>query len=69
MVRFLIIRFDQTTSQSLRDAITEFMHSLSKEEYRNMFDKWIEMMQWLVDNQGHDFVSINILFVSTHKHI
>ena len=46
---------DQTDSQSLHDAITQFMYSLNKEEYRKTFDKWIERMQLCVDNQGHYF--------------
>ena len=46
---------DQTDSQSLHDAITEFMYSLDKEEYRKTFDKWIERMQLCVDNQGDYF--------------
>ena len=46
---------DHNDAQSLHDAITEFMYSLYKEEYRKAFDKWIERMQLCVDNQGHYF--------------
>ncbi|CAF3931805.1 unnamed protein product [Rotaria sordida] len=46
---------DHNDAQSLHDAITEFMYSLNKEEYKKTFDKWIERMQLCVDNQGHYF--------------
>jgi histone-lysine N-methyltransferase SETMAR len=46
---------DQTDSESLHNAITEFMYSLDKEEYRKTFDKWIQRMEFCVDNQGHYF--------------
>jgi histone-lysine N-methyltransferase SETMAR len=43
---------DQIDSQSLHNAIAEFMYSLDKEEYRKTFDKWMERMQLCLDNQG-----------------
>ena len=33
---------DQSDSQSLYDAVIDFMYSLNKEEYRKTFEKWIE---------------------------
>ena len=33
---------DQNDSESLHDAVTEFMNSLNKEEYRKTFEKWIK---------------------------
>ena len=46
---------DRNDARSLHNAVTEFMHSLSTEEYRKTFDKWIERMQLCVDNHGHYF--------------
>jgi hypothetical protein len=46
---------DQPNAESLHHAITEFMYSLDKEEYKKTFDKWIERMQLCVDNEGHYF--------------
>ena len=46
---------DQTDSQALHDAITELMYSLDKEKYRKTFDKWMERMQFCVDNQSDYF--------------
>ena len=46
---------DQNDAQSSHNAVTEFMYSLSTEEYRKTFDKWIERMQLCVDNHGHYF--------------
>ena len=45
----------QNDAQSLHNAVTEFMYSLSTEEDRKTFDKWIERMQLCVDNHGHYF--------------
>jgi len=64
---------DQNDSESLRYAVTEFMYSLSKEEYKKTFDKWIQRMQLCVDNEGDyfehlmkstlvEFLSVFILF-------
>jgi histone-lysine N-methyltransferase SETMAR len=46
---------DQSDAQSLQHAVTDFMYSLSAEEYRKTFDKWVERMQLCVDNQGYYF--------------
>jgi histone-lysine N-methyltransferase SETMAR len=46
---------DQNNSESLCRAVSDFMDSLSKEEYRKTFDKWIERMQLCVDNNGDYF--------------
>ncbi|CAF1677290.1 unnamed protein product, partial [Adineta ricciae] len=46
---------DQSDPQSLQHAVTDLMYSLSAQEYRKTFDKWIERMQLCVDNQGHYF--------------
>jgi hypothetical protein len=35
---------DQNDLESLRYAVIEFMYSLSKEEYKQTFDKWIQRM-------------------------
>jgi hypothetical protein len=44
---------DQSDSESLHQAVSDFMNSLSKEEYRKTFDKWIQRMWRLcVDNRG-----------------
>ena len=46
---------DQSDSESLYDAVTDFMYSLNKEEYRKTFEKWIGRMQLCVDNHGDYF--------------
>ncbi|CAF2882018.1 unnamed protein product [Rotaria sp. Silwood2] len=46
---------DQDDSESLHRAITEFMNSMSIEEYKKTFDKWIQRMQLCVDNEGDYF--------------
>jgi hypothetical protein len=46
---------DQNDSESLFDAVTKFMNSLDKEEYRKTFDKWIQRMGLCVDNEGDYF--------------
>jgi len=46
---------DQSDSESLYDAVTDFMYSLNKEEYRETFEKWIQRMQLCIDNQGDYF--------------
>jgi len=46
---------DQSDSESLHQAVSDFMNSLSKEEYRKTFDKWIQRMRLCVDNRGDYF--------------
>ncbi|CAF3917223.1 unnamed protein product [Rotaria sp. Silwood1] len=46
---------DQSDSQSLHQAVSDFMNSLSKEEYRKTFDKRIQRMRLCVDNRGDYF--------------
>lgn len=46
---------DQPNSETLHHAITEFMYSLDKDEYRKTFEKWIQRMQLCVDKQGDYF--------------
>jgi len=46
---------DQSDSQSLCDAVVNFMYSLSNEEYKKTFEKWMERMQLCIDNQGDYF--------------
>ena len=46
---------DQSDSTSLYDAVTNFMYSLNKEEYRKTFEKWIERMQLCINNQDDYF--------------
>jgi len=46
---------DQSDSQSLYDAVVNFMYSLSNEEYKKTFEKWMERMQLCIDNQGDYF--------------
>ena len=46
---------DQSDSESLHQAVSDFMNSLSIEEYRKTFDKWIERMRLCVNNRGDYF--------------
>jgi histone-lysine N-methyltransferase SETMAR len=46
---------DQSDSESLYDAVSEFMYSINKEEYRKTFEKRIQRMQLYIDNQGDYF--------------
>ena len=46
---------DQSDSESLHQAVSDFMNSLSKEEYRKTFDKWIQRMRLCVDNRSDYF--------------
>ena len=46
---------NQDDAESLHEAVTKFMKSLRKEEYRNTFDKWIERMHLCVNNHGDYF--------------
>lgn len=46
---------DHNDSESLHNAVVEFMYSVSKEEYRKNFDKWIQRMQLCVDSEGEYF--------------
>ncbi|CAF2881198.1 unnamed protein product [Rotaria sp. Silwood2] len=46
---------DHNDSESLRGAVTKFMYSLSKEEYKKTFDKWLQRMQLCIDNKGDYF--------------
>lgn len=46
---------DQNNSESLYRTVSQFMNTLSKEEYRKTFDKWIQRMQLCVDNNGDYF--------------
>ena len=46
---------DQNDSQLLYGAVVSFMYSLSKEEYKKIFEKWVERMQMCIDNQGDYF--------------
>ncbi len=46
---------DQNDAESLHDAITTFMYSLNREEYKKTFDKWLQRMQLCVDNDGDYF--------------
>jgi histone-lysine N-methyltransferase SETMAR len=46
---------DQNDSESLYDAVSEFMYSINKEEYRKTFEKWTERMRLCIDNQGDYF--------------
>ncbi len=46
---------DQDDSESLHDAVIDFMNSLNPNEYKKTFEKWIERMQLCVDNHGDYF--------------
>ena len=46
---------DQNNSESLHHAVSNFMNSLNREEYRKTLDKWIQRMQLCVDNNGDYF--------------
>ena len=46
---------DYNDSQSLHDAIVNFMYSINNEEYKKTFEKWIERMQLCIDHDGHYF--------------
>jgi hypothetical protein len=46
---------DQNYSKSLFDAVTKFMNSLDKEDYRKTFDTSIQRMHLCVDNEGDYF--------------
>ena len=46
---------DQNDSESLHQAVSDFMNSLNKEEYRKIFDKWVERMRLCVNNRGDYF--------------
>ena len=46
---------DQDDAESLHEAVTKFMKSLKKEEYKKTFDKWIERMHLCVNNHGDYF--------------
>ena len=40
---------DQNDSESLYDAVNEFMYSLHKEAYKKTFEKWIERMRLCIE--------------------
>jgi histone-lysine N-methyltransferase SETMAR len=46
---------DQSDAESLHDAVIDFMNSITQDEYKKTFDKWIERMQLCVHNDGHYF--------------
>lgn len=46
---------DQDDSESLHDAVINFMNSLHPDEYKKTFEKRIERMQLCVDNNGDYF--------------
>ncbi len=46
---------DQDNSESLYEAVVNFIKSLKHEEYKNTFNQWIERMQLCVNNQGDYF--------------
>ncbi|CAF3022775.1 unnamed protein product [Rotaria sp. Silwood2] len=46
---------DQDDSESLHDAVTDFMHSLNRDNYKKTFVKWIERMRLCVDNHSDYF--------------
>lgn len=46
---------DQDDSESLHGAVTDFMDSLNRDEYKKTFEKWIQRMQLCVDNHGDYF--------------
>lgn len=46
---------DQNNSESMYRAVSTFLESLSRDEYRKTFDKWIERMQLCIDNNGDYF--------------
>ena len=46
---------NQDDAESLHEAVTKFMKSLRKGEYRKTFHKWIERMHLCVNNHGDYF--------------
>ncbi|CAF4590887.1 unnamed protein product, partial [Didymodactylos carnosus] len=46
---------DQDDAESLHEAVTKFMKSLKKKEYKKTFDKWIERMHLCINNHGDYF--------------
>jgi len=46
---------NQDDSESLHDAVIDFMNSLNPDEYKKTFEKWIERMQLCVDSHGDYF--------------
>jgi histone-lysine N-methyltransferase SETMAR len=46
---------DQDDSESLHDAVIDFMNSLNRDEYKKTFEKWIQRMQLCIDNDGGYF--------------
>jgi hypothetical protein len=43
-------QFDEL--EQLLNAITEFLNSISVEELRAVFDKWVERVRWVTENEG-----------------
>ena len=46
---------DQDDSESLHDAVIDFMNSLNRDEYKKTFEKWIQRMQLCIDNDNGYF--------------
>ncbi|XP_065643012.1 histone-lysine N-methyltransferase SETMAR-like [Hydra vulgaris] len=46
---------NDTDVESQKTRITKLLQSIPKEEYKKMFDKWLERMQLCIDNDGHYF--------------
>ena len=42
-------------SQSLKDQITKIVKSIDRKEYSKTFDKWLERMQYCINNIGNYF--------------
>ena len=49
---------DQDDSESLHDAVIDFMNSLNRDEYKKTFEKWIQRMQLCIDNDGGYFAHL-----------
>jgi len=42
-------------SESLKKAVTNIIHDISRDEFRKTFNKWIERMQLCISNKGEYF--------------
>ena len=46
---------DHNDVESQKNHITKLLQSIPKEQYKKTFDKWLELMQLCIDNDGHYF--------------
>ena len=46
---------DHTDVKSQKSQITKILRDIPKEEYKKTFEKWLERMQFCINNDGHYF--------------